>query len=157
MSKQNCLLTKERRLHPVLYLLPQTKHLGSPRLALALQYGQMQRFTGWCLHFLNHRWQLGLLASRNSSTRPRENYLRKSPWPIPILTDVVWSKKHPQTFQTAIEVILLSVKWQSALVYSDDIVAFLKSFHDHLLHRWRVLTLLQNADVTLDLKSSLYS
>lgn len=64
-------------------------------------------------------------------------------------------KTAPATFEGAMEAILSSVKWQSALVHLDNIVVFSETVHDHVTHLWRVLTLLQKADVTLKLKKLL--
>lgn len=60
-------------------------------------------------------------------------------------------KNAPATSQRATDVIVLSVKWQLALVYLDYIVVFSKTAYNHLIRLRRVLKLLQNADVTLKL------
>lgn len=53
------------------------------------------------------------------------------------------------TFQSARVVINLSVKGHFALEYLKDIVVFCKTVHEHPTNFRRVLTLLQNAGVTL--------
>lgn len=58
----------------------------------------------------------------------------------------------PGTFQQTKDVILSAVKWQSALVYTDDIAVFLKSLEKHMVHVSNVLKLISDADVTLKLK-----
>lgn len=50
------------------------------------------------------------------------------------------------------DVILLPVKWQFALIYLNDIIVFLRSSRDHIEHVLRVLSLLWGAGVTLILK-----
>lgn len=47
------------------------------------------------------------------------------------------------------DVILSSAKWQSALVYLDDIVIFSKSVEEHMQHARKVLTLPRDTGVTL--------
>lgn len=60
-------------------------------------------------------------------------------------------KNAPATFQRAIDIILSKVKWQYALVYLDDVIIYSKSVEDHFAHVRTVLTLLQNAGVSLKL------
>ncbi len=59
----------------------------------------------------------------------------------------------PATFQSAIDVILLGVKWQHCLVYLNDVIVFSKSLPDHLVHLEHILGLLRNAGVSLKLKN----
>lgn len=56
-------------------------------------------------------------------------------------------KNLPTTLQRAMDVIMLSVNWQSALVYLADIVVFSKSFKQNLDNLRKVLTLLENNGV----------
>lgn len=49
--------------------------------------------------------------------------------------------------------ILLLVKYQSALVYMDDVVVILKSAQEHLTSLRRALWILQNVGVTLKSKT----
>lgn len=58
----------------------------------------------------------------------------------------------PATFQRAIAAILWSVKWQSALVYFEDIVVVLKNAKKNMARLQQVLTLLPDALVTLMLE-----
>lgn len=64
-------------------------------------------------------------------------------------------KNAPETFQREMNIILLSVQWQSTLVYLDDIVAFLKNANDHTAPLRKALTLLHDSRVTLKMKKSL--
>lgn len=64
----------------------------------------------------------------------------------------LYLKNRPATFQQGKEVILLSVKWQSVLVYLDDIVVFSKNDNKHMAHYPQVLTMLRIARVTLKLR-----
>lgn len=58
----------------------------------------------------------------------------------------------PETFQGTMNVILSTVKWQSALVYLGDIVVFLRTPEKHTDHLSLVLSFLHNAGVTLELE-----
>ena len=55
----------------------------------------------------------------------------------------------PATFQRALDVILRSVRWSTAIVYLDDVIVFSSSHERHLLDVDRVLTLLGRAGVSL--------
>lgn len=61
-------------------------------------------------------------------------------------------KNAPATFQRAMDVIVAPVRWQTALVYLDDIVIFFRTLEEHITHVRQVLSLLQNAGVTLKVK-----
>lgn len=55
-------------------------------------------------------------------------------------------------FQRAMDVLLSKVKWQIGLVYLDDIVILSKTADKHIEHVRKVLTLLNNASVTPNLR-----
>ena len=55
----------------------------------------------------------------------------------------------PATFQRAMDMILAGVKWQTCLIYLDDVIVFSRSPEEHLTHLEEVLSLLQAAGVTL--------
>ena len=55
----------------------------------------------------------------------------------------------PATFQRALDVILRSVRWSTAIFYLDDVIVFSSSHEQHLLDVDRVLTLLGRAGVSL--------
>jgi len=57
----------------------------------------------------------------------------------------------PATFQRALDIILSGVRWQSCLIYLDDVIVFSTSVEEHLVHVNQVLTLLREAGVTLKL------
>jgi len=57
----------------------------------------------------------------------------------------------PATFQRALEIILSGVKWQSCLIYLDDVIVYSKTGEEHVGHVHRVLRLLCDAEVTLRL------
>lgn len=56
------------------------------------------------------------------------------------------------TIEKEMNVTLLSVKWQAALTYPDEIVVFFKSFENHPSYHRCVLTLLRDAGVAFKLK-----
>lgn len=56
------------------------------------------------------------------------------------------------TFQRAIDVMFATVKWQTALVYLEDILIFPELLEKHIIHFKHVVTILQKAGVTLKLK-----
>ena len=55
----------------------------------------------------------------------------------------------PATQQRFIESILTGLTWQTCMAYVDDIVIFLKTFEEHLLHINQVLTRLQEYKVMI--------
>lgn len=57
----------------------------------------------------------------------------------------------PATFQRALDIILLGVRYDFALVYLDDIIIFSRTFEEHLGHLTTVLTLLKEEIVSLKL------
>lgn len=58
----------------------------------------------------------------------------------------------PGTFQRIMDVILSSIKWQFIFVYLDNIVIFSKSPEQYRGLTRKVLTIFENAGVTLKLK-----
>lgn len=63
----------------------------------------------------------------------------------------------PATFEQAMDIILFYVKWQSALVCSDDIVVFSTAVDKHVNHYPHVLSVLQDAGVTGKLEEFSFS
>lgn len=61
-------------------------------------------------------------------------------------------KNAGRMFQSAMDVILSSVKWQFALVYFDDIIIFSMFLDEHIHDVRQFLTLLNHDGVTLTLK-----
>lgn len=61
-------------------------------------------------------------------------------------------KNAPATFQRAVDILLMTVKWQFALVYLEDIVTFSTTPRQHIEHTKKVLGLLSKAGVSLKLK-----
>jgi len=57
----------------------------------------------------------------------------------------------PATFQRALDIILSRVRWQTCLIYLDDVIVFSHTVAEHLRHVDEVLTLLRAAGVTLKL------
>ena len=58
----------------------------------------------------------------------------------------------PATFQRALDIILSGVRWQTCLIYLDDVIVFSKNEEEHVAHVDEVLTLLRSAGVSLKLK-----
>ena len=58
----------------------------------------------------------------------------------------------PATFQRALDIILSGVRWQTCLIYLDDVIVFSKTAQQHVKDVDLVLTLLRQAGVTLKLK-----
>lgn len=61
-------------------------------------------------------------------------------------------KNAPGMFQRVMEVLHKKVKWQCALIYLDDFIILLRTPDEHIRHIRLILTLLQNAGVTLKFK-----
>jgi len=57
----------------------------------------------------------------------------------------------PATFQWALDIILSGVKWQSCLIYLDDVLMYSKTEEEHIGHVDHVLRLPREANVTLRL------
>ena len=58
----------------------------------------------------------------------------------------------PATFQRALDIILAGYRWQTCLVYLDDVIVFSRNEEDHIRHVREVLTALRDAGVTLKLR-----
>ena len=57
----------------------------------------------------------------------------------------------PATFQRALDIILSGARWQSCLIYLDDVIVFSRSTDEHLRHVREILTCLRRAGITLKL------
>lgn len=55
----------------------------------------------------------------------------------------------PATFQRMMDTVLADLKWQSCLVYLDDVVVFSASFSEHLKRLRQVLEAIRSANLTL--------
>ena len=62
----------------------------------------------------------------------------------------IWNA--PATFQRALDIILSGLRWQTCLIYLDDVIVFSKDTNEHVAHVDKVLTLLRSAGVSLKLK-----
>ena len=60
-------------------------------------------------------------------------------------------KNSPATFQRAVDIILSRVKWETALVYLDDVIIYSKTVTEHFAHVGEILRLLRDAGVSLKL------
>ena len=60
-------------------------------------------------------------------------------------------KNAPATFQRAVDIILSQVKWETALVYLDDVIIYSKTVMEHFAHVREALRLLRDAGVSLKL------
>ena len=60
-------------------------------------------------------------------------------------------KNAPATFQRAVDIILSRVKWETALVYLDDVIFYSRTVTEHMAHVREVLRLLHTAGVLLKL------
>ena len=56
------------------------------------------------------------------------------------------------TFQRPLEFILSALRWQTCLIYLDDVIVFSKDTKEHIAYVDQVLTLLRQAGVSLKLK-----
>jgi hypothetical protein len=55
----------------------------------------------------------------------------------------------PARFQTLMNTILKDLTWHQCMVYLDDVVAFLKTFEDHVKRLKKVLARIEEADLKL--------
>lgn len=55
----------------------------------------------------------------------------------------------PATFQRMMDTVLSGLKWQSCLVYLDDVVVFSATFEQHMERLRAVLTAIKSADLTI--------
>jgi len=55
----------------------------------------------------------------------------------------------PASFQRALDIILSGLRWQTGLVYLEDVVLFSRTVEDHIRHLREVLLLLEKAGVSL--------
>ena len=92
-------------------------------------------------------------------------------WQIPVaheyrdkttFTTHMWTFRHtrmpfglrnaPATFQRALDIIISGVRWQTYLIYLDDVIVFSRDTSSQIQHVDQVLALLRNAGVSLKLK-----
>jgi len=57
----------------------------------------------------------------------------------------------PASFQRALDIILSGFRWQTCLVYLDDVIVFSRTVDDHIRHLRGILLLLEKAGVSLKL------
>lgn len=62
----------------------------------------------------------------------------------------------PATFQRALDIVLSGVRWQTCLVYLDDVVVFSRSYEEHVDHVDHIPSLLAEAGVKLKLKKCFF-
>ena len=60
-------------------------------------------------------------------------------------------KNAPATFQRAVDIILSRLKWETALVYLDDVIVYSRTVTEHMAHVPEVIRLLHTAGVSLKL------
>ena len=60
-------------------------------------------------------------------------------------------KNAPATFQRAVDIILFRVKWETALVYLNDVIVYSQTVTEHMMHVREVLRMLHTAGVSLKL------
>lgn len=74
------------------------------------------------------------LGSAKSRFTPgtRKNHIYIATWAVHILRMPFALKKAPNTAHRAMDIILLKVKWQFALVYFDDVGIFWRSVKENL-------------------------
>ena len=58
----------------------------------------------------------------------------------------------PASFQRALGIILIGVRWKTCLVYLDNVIIFSKSVKNHVKHLDDALTLLGAVEISLNLK-----
>ena len=58
----------------------------------------------------------------------------------------------PATFQRALDMILTKYKWQTCLIYLDDVIIYSKNVEEHIQHVDEILHCLSKAGVTLKIK-----
>lgn len=58
----------------------------------------------------------------------------------------------PATFQRIVDIVLGQYKWQTCLVYIDDVIIFSKDVETHIEHVDEILTALGKAGISLKLK-----
>eukprot|EP00171_Calliarthron_tuberculosum_P006618 IDg6618t1 len=60
----------------------------------------------------------------------------------------------PATFQRTLDILLAGYRWQSCLVYLDDVIVFSNTFKDHIRHVEQVLKALDGAGFSLKFRSA---
>ena len=77
-----------------------------------------------------------------------------------ITSDGLWQFKKmpfglcnsPATFRRMMDIVLMGLKWDTCLIYLDDVVVFSKTFDEHLDKLDKVLTAIQQAGLRLKIK-----
>ena len=58
----------------------------------------------------------------------------------------------PATYQRTLDILLAGLKWQSCLVYVDDVIVFSETFDKHLSAVEDVLAILQEAGLSMNMR-----
>ncbi len=58
----------------------------------------------------------------------------------------------PATYQRTLDILLSGFKWQSCLVYVDDVIVYSRTFEDHLDQVQMILQVLKRAGLSLNVK-----
>ncbi len=66
--------------------------------------------------------------------------------------DAVRADQRPGHLSAGVDIILSGYKWDTCLVYLDDVIVFSRTLGDHIEHVDAVLTALRGAGVSLKLR-----
>ncbi len=67
-------------------------------------------------------------------------------------THVVWLDDAPATFKRLLDTILSGYRWQTCLVYLDEVIVFSRTFEEHVHHVCEILSVLKNDGLSLKLR-----
>lgn len=143
---------KERQISPILYWLSKVERCYRQRCVSDTLKELMHRLTWWSRIFStlsasSGYWQIEI-DERDCDKTTFTSYH----WLYRFICRLFVRKSALSTFQHAMDVILLTVNWQFALIYLYDIVMLSKSVSNNLSRHCLVLGLLSDAGMSLKLK-----
>lgn len=116
-----------------------------------LAHGRIYWLAGWCNDFLDVRRQQRLWASRNRRRGPGQESIYVLSRPILFHMHAIWHRNAQGASQRTIEVLHIKVEWRIARAGLDDMVIFSRASDEAIHYVKQVLTLLNDAGVTLHL------
>lgn len=109
------------------YGVPKAERNNCQRLLLLTSYGQSYQLTRRGNHIFDSWSKLWLLKHFDVTRVPLKDHVYQPSCLLLVHRIVSRAPQRPATFQKCKDVILLPVKWKSAIVYLDDMIDFLKT------------------------------
>lgn len=113
------------------------------------------RFTRWCLHLFDTERHLRTLSSEYGCMKSKNKNFYKSLRPVSIFMGANWSQIRLCQIEIGTDLILLSVKCHSVLLYVEEGFNFSETVQELLSHLQLAQTVLPNVELSVKLKTFL--